>query len=272
MSDEEVQVDKAEEHVEDKNLDMDDIEQQAAQLGWKPNKDDLPEGKEYVDAKTFMARAPLFEKIEELKKSHNHEIKEMKAAVKDLANTVKKSERQGYEQALKDIQEKRMQAVVDGDSDAFTRADEAYSQLRDAVQDHPEQEEPSISEEATSFKERNKDWFNFNNADNALMAREALAFDAQLYNARPDIEDGEAASLIEEYIHKKFPDRFANQAKKKPNAVDSGTRVRSRSGDKITFDDLTEQQQSICKTLTRSIDGYTVDEYIKGLQDAGVKF
>ena len=246
-------------------------EQEAISKGWKPA-GELDEGKEFIPAEEFLRRESLFEKIA----SQKNELKDMKKAMKALADHVKNSELKAYEKAFHDLEAVKTEAVEAGDVAAYNEAADRQVSLERPVTNITESEQTveNLPPEVEEFKERNKNWFNRSTPENYEMYKFAEDVDQFISykNGGQPLDPKDHLAQVEYYVKKQFPHRFedakANPRKEQHAAVASArkpTKAVERDFDTST---LSPEQKKLYKYADQVFKGGK-KEYIEQLKELG---
>lgn len=225
-----------------------EIEVEAAKHGWKP------EGIE--SAAEFMRSRPLYEEI----KKRGKELKEVKATVDELKAHMDKQRQLGYQDALKQLQEQRLEAISRGDAYGVDVAERALEEHKLA------EPKPQI---VTEFLAKNSSWINEKSDEADDMRTLAHTLDATL--AARKLSPEEHIAKVEETLRKVYPHRFGIQEESAPisSSVESAVgREQPKRRTKFKFSDLTEEQRS-CARHFEKYNVMSIDEYIKGLVSSG---
>ena len=116
----------------------DPFEAKAAELGWRPKEEWEGAEEDFIDAKEFVRRKPLFEKIE----SQNKAIKQLSQAFDALKTHHTRVKEAEYQRALKSLKDAKRQALADGETDRAL----AYEDKIDEV----EQQKAEFDEDVAS--------------------------------------------------------------------------------------------------------------------------
>ena len=259
------------EHEESSEKELSEIEQEAMDQGWQPPNEFDADDKEFVSAAEFLRRGELFDKIKELKHASKSETRRLEKQIKELTSLVKESRKQGYEQALKDLEAQRQEAVETGDIDAFNKIDARYADVQRKIAEASQTvEEPSVSEvdpAALEFQDRNKDWFNNNTPENSQMVNQAISIDQHLANAKPYLTEQQRLQVVEKEMKTLYPHRFSNAKKKRPAPVVSANKADAvGSAAKVRFEDLDDRQKANCQAFLSLDPSLTVDDFIKAMK------
>ncbi len=255
--------------------DISEIEIEAISKGWKPEQDfDVPD-KEYVSAEVFLGREPIFKKMKAMEHRSNRDNRRLREQVQDLTDMMKDSRAQGYDQALRDLGDKRKEAVEIGDIDAFNSIDSEYEKVQQAIAKHeatPRVEtQQEIDPAALEFQDRNKDWFNNNTQENTDMVNQAVTVDQYLSEAKPYLTEIQRLDLVEKELKELYPHRFTNSKKKQPAAVESVQRAgvaesQKAASTRLKYTDLDDDEKTMCANFMDVDDSLTVEDYLKSYQ------
>jgi len=160
---EEVKDDSASSKTETTEPQYSEIEQEAIEMGWDP----AHKGENFVDAKEFVRVGQIMEAKRKATKravAAEEKIDGLQKAVNQLLEHNKKVEQIAYQKAIKEIQDRKDAAIMEGDVSGVRAAEieaEALKNSQPVVQ--PQQQQ--YTQEQLDFANRNKDWFNPNNQD-----------------------------------------------------------------------------------------------------------
>lgn len=229
----------------------------ARQSGWRP-KEEWDEGKgEWIDAAEFNRRGPLFDTIGKLKDEIRDYKKSADALIehnKQIQEHARKAEERGREKALKELEERRREAVQDGDLELFEEIDKEMAEYKKVETPSPNVD-PAISE----WIDKN-DWFEKDEAMTAYMIHK------QNENLGKGHTIEEALRRSEEAVKKEFAHRFENPNKQRG----SGVTVPSGQGkgDSYTINDLPANYRPVYQAIARKMD-MPINEYVKQLKELG---
>jgi len=232
-----------------------EVENQAIELGWKP---DGPKS-----AEEFIRAQPLYDEL----KKRGKEIKKLNSRLEELTNHVSGLKKAGYKEKLDLLSAEREDAVARSDLDTLNYLDDELYNLKSEMS-QVEEEHPEAPPEAMEFIHKYENVFK----DYSLEAEEVKNFvaerDVQLasHNLEPDIH----IKTLEKDMKAKFPKFFEVKGKEPTvSAVESDSRpVTTKRRAKFTFSDLTHHQKEICKGFERK-GIMSTDEYIKQLVEIG---
>jgi len=236
-----------------------EVEQKALEMGWRSKDNfDGPED-EFIDAKEFVRRQPLFDKI-----SHqSREIKEVRKALEALKThytTVRETE---YERAISALKKEREVAIAEGDGPRFTALDEEIKGVEkqaDAIKEIKEKplvDTPTEHPEFTSWKNQNR-WYE----TTGYMRKFADDLGTEL--AQKGLPPAEVLKQVSQAVKKEFPQKFVNPNKADAPFTNSGASG-SRGGSTSVESSLTEQERNIMNTLVRS-GTITKEKYLADLK------
>jgi len=257
MSEENNQEEGQEQQQENQEQEFSPIEQKAIEMGWRKDFEGDPD--DFIDAKEFVRRKPLFDKIE----AQNRKIKDMDKTVEALKTHYSKVKETEYKRALEALKAQKKQALVDGDADQLLEVDEAIAEVR-AAQLEDERKQPSQQEihpDFTVWVDRNK-WY----LQDSEMREMADAFGHAYKNSHPDVEPNEILKAVEQRVKKTFPEKFSNPKRGQPSAVEGSSNTSTRKPSKDTFELTDEQKQVMNKFVRQGV--MTKEQYIADLKAA----
>ncbi len=242
-------------------------EQYARQKGWVP-KDEWDDSKgEWIDADEFNRRGPLFETIGKLKDEIRDYKKSSEALIehnKKLAESARKAEERGRLKAIKELEDKKLEAVRDGDVEAFQAYEEEIKGYEKEIE--PSQEgkgtvnevpevDPAVEEWA-----KNNTWFQKDDAMTTYM------LDVQRRHLNEGLSVGEALKRSTEKVKSEFAHKFENPNKQKssgmPGKVDNG----QKKG--YSMSDIPPEMRSAARAVI-SKTNMPISEYVEQLKMTG---
>lgn len=239
-----------------------EIELQAMDMGWRPKDEFSGDDATFVDAKEFVGRKPLFDKIE----SVSREAKATRKALEALQTHYTKVKETEFKNALKELKATRNQALVDGDVDKFNAIENEVESLNTEKEQFIEQQkkiqvdEPQIHPEFASWVARNP-WYESQPHMHAF----AEQVGARLQGAvrAGTMTPQQVLKEIEKSVREEFPNRFRNANKDKPGTVESSTRSASKGSS--AEPELSDIERNIMNTLVRG--GHmTKEKYLADLK------
>lgn len=243
MSDENVNV-KGVEQVVEKPAPA-PYEAKALEMGWRPKEEwDGPE-EDFIDAKEYVRRKPLFEKIEH----QNKEIKKVVQAFEALKTHHTKVKESEYQRALKTLKDARRQAMVEGETERAIayeeKIEEVEQQKVEFDRDVRSVNIPQTAEVDPRFiqwQEQNS-WYGRDH--NLTRFADAIGIDY----AKQGMSPSEVLVAVAREVKKEFPNKFTNPNQNRPGAVESP----SRKNSPVAKDDvLSPDEERIMKTFVRS--------------------
>lgn len=243
------------------------IEQKAMELGWRPKEEFSGDEEAFVDAKEFVNRQPLFDKIT----SQSKHIKRVEQTLEALKQHQDKITKSAYEKAMRDLKAQQERAVEDGDLTQYHALNEKQKEIE---QEHQELQatlktpvEPQVHPELQEWIARNS-WFETQPHMRVFADQYSDQFAAKV---RAGImTSGEALKEIEKAVRNEFPNKFRNPNKDKPSSVEGSS---GKASSKTESFELSDQERKIMNTLTamKNKDGtpfMTKEKYISELKQA----
>jgi uncharacterized phage infection (PIP) family protein YhgE len=240
------------ESSDEEEIQLSEVEQEAVSKGWQPNGP--------KSAEEFLRAGPLYDEI----KARGKEIKELKSTLDELKKHMDKQQQLGYEQAINELKQKRVDAIEMGDVNEVDDIDRQISEYNQQV--NTSTANPA-SPEAEAFLEKHKDWINDTSQEAMDMKNYAHIRDQELmkYNLSP----ARHLERLENDLKQMFPNRFKDERSAKPVSVESDAAPTvSASRRKHTFSDLNAEQKKAARHFEQS-GIMSINEYIKDLEKLG---
>lgn len=228
-------------------------EEKARAAGWKPLAEFDGDPEKWIDAKEFVSRAPLYEKNHKL----TRQVAELQKTMHDMKQHMSKVSQAAYDKAVRDLTAQRDEAIELGDKAQVKEIDKALKEA-EAIKTPADDVHPAIK----AWEADNATWFY---ADKEI-SNFGMAYAQNYLLQNPDDFDG-AMTNMEKAIKKAFPEKFENQRRKDPPAVETG----GKGEHKKTFgrSDLNDEQRKVMDRFVRN-GVMTEADYIKDLVDSGV--
>lgn len=248
-----------------------DIEKRAMEMGWRPIDEFNGEEDDFIDAKEFVRRKPLFDKIEHTTK----ELKAVRKALDAMKTHYTKVREVEFDRAMKQLKEAQKQALVDSDPEKFYEIEEQRESLQKEKDKFAQQsqemevrpETDTVNPELQAWVNRNP-WYTSKAHMRAYAEEIGGSYVTEVRAGRKTPQ--EVLKLIEKAVREEFPQHFQNPNKKGAGMVEEGNSRRTPSSGKDTElsrieKDLSDDERRIMIRLTR--DGHiTKEQYLKDLK------
>lgn len=237
-----------------KTPEVNPIEEQARAKGWKPQEEWTGSPDVWVDAKEFLAREPLFKRIEGM----SQEVKSLRAAmgqaqqvIEDLKQHNARVEVAAYERALRDLKAEKRQALSEGEVERVMEIEDKIDELKEAkVQAQtPKQpmqiNQPTIHPELKAWMDRNT-WY----TTDPELQDEATALGIAYKKRKGDtVTNQDVLDYVENKIKTMHPEKFRNPARQAPASVETeGRPARAKAQDDVQ---LSSEEEAVMKRLIR---------------------
>lgn len=238
------------------------IEQRALDLGWRPKEEwDGPE-EDFIDAKEFVRRQPLFEKIEQTTKA----LKELKKGHEALVQHHIRVKETEYQRALETLKNQRKQALRDGEGDLVVAIeermellDEQKKEAVDTLKQEAAQSQDALPEEAQKWVSRNS-WYETDRAMKAVA--DSIASEYRRKVMAGEMTPADVLTLMEREVRKEFPHKFRTPVTSKAGAVEAPARG-SRNASASLTDGMSEQDLTIMNKILRVTPSMKKEDYVK---------
>ncbi len=244
------------------------IEKEAKEMGWVPldefqgNKDNWAEAKEFVRVgKILKSRDEKNKKLEE-------ELKELKSITETMLGSIKKTEQQAYDRALKDLEARLHRAKEIGDVDEALAINQQQIELQKQVQQLPELKQPNVSQ-TDDFKQfaAEESWVTGKDRMSKAMQTVATDISNEFVRLNPNASLKEELAHVKAEMRKEFPHYYASkeepQAPTKQAVLSSSSTKPSSSSTKPSLDRLSKEERKVAEFLKNK--GYDVTQYIEAL-------
>ncbi|SRR5258708_9881859 len=246
---------------------IDPYKEKAISMGWKEDWDGAEE--DFIDAKEFIRRQPLFDKIAENKRQNQalaNDLKLVKDSLNQLAVHHQNVKEVEYQKALKEIRMEKRAALKEGDT---TKALELEDKMDEIAEEHKkevveikqqskEQQQQGVSQQFLIWVKDN-DWY-LKDEDMHDFADGAAAAYIQRQKIKGiQITEPEVFEYVLEKVKKGYPEKFENPNRQRGSSVASG----DRGGKPVkgTYK-LSEEEEMIARNFEK-LGIMTKDEYAK---------
>jgi hypothetical protein len=232
--------------------------ERAMEMGWRPEEewDGAPE--DFIDAKEFVRRQPLFEKIDH----QSRELKELRRAFDAFKQHHSKVKEAEYTRALAALKAERRRALSDGETDKALYIEDKI----DEIQEQKEQfdasattstpaAEPETRPEFVQWRQSNS-WYGRDIAMTAVADRLGVEYTQEGYTS------SEVLAKVAREIKKEFPHKFRNERRERAPAVEGGSRMSISKDEEFQ---LSDDERRIMNRMV-SAGAMTKEEYIKELK------
>ena len=238
------------------------VEQRAIDMGWRPKEEWNGDEADFISAETFVARKPLFDKID----YQNKELKEVRRTLAALQEHHIKVKEQAFRDAYAVLKEEKKAALAEGDADKLIEVDEKIAELRSqeieqkAVNNTPPSQQ--LNPAFVSWVEKNA-WY----VDEKKTELRAYADAVGIKFAKEHPERTDPNDLlreVEKQVKVRFKEYFTNERKDRPSSVEGSS---ARTSQKKEDDDfvLSEDDERVMKKFVRS-GVMTKEQYIAELK------
>lgn len=245
---------------EDKETQVSQAEATAREKGWVPKEEWEGDPEEWVPAKEFLARKPLFDSLHK----QNKTIKQLKRTIDSMKDHFSHVREDAYKQAKADLERAKREAAADGNIEEYDKINDELQKL-----EPPKVEVIDTEELYENWKEENS-WFE----SNPKLRRYADGLASEIKRLNPEIKIETLMDQVANQVKEDFPEVFNKQ--KPSTKVDPGTRrvVTDPANDNpkvMKYSDLDHDQKLVYHQLVKSKNNpggvFTHEEYMKQLTD-----
>jgi len=237
-----------------------DITQRALAKGWKPLEDYSGPDGEWVDAKEFVGRQPLYDKIHGLQQDIRKQGQQFQKEMAEISTHFSKMQKVEFDKAVKQLKAQKALAAEDRDivaveaiNDEIKEKEQEYETLKKEVSKPSNQ--VAIQQEFNDWVEENP-WF----SSDKDLKREAVSIGTGYAINNPNLTQTDVLTYTTDRIKKIYPEKFGNKKKEstvsRDNQVESGGITASsglvgKKNKGLTKADLDDQELSVMKTLIK---------------------
>lgn len=239
------------------------VEDKAREMGWKPQDEFEGDDEKWVSAEIFVARKPLFDKVEQEKRSRKSlekQLEQTNKALKELGEHNKRIAEVAYERAKKELKAAKRDALRDGEALLAEEIQERIDELKPEVVPVVETPNP-VAAQIAAWVEENP-WYK-TNVEMRNVA-DGIANTAVAQGKSPD----EIFEIVNQKIKKMYPEEFGPVQKRNPNKDDAPP-VEGKgnsAGKKASRFRPTDEQRRFAKTFAAQ-GIMTEEEYYKQLAE-----
>lgn len=234
------------------------VVQKAAEKGWRPLEEWEGDAADWVDAKEFIGRQKLYDRISELKGSLTKQQKEFQNDMKIIAANLVKVRETEYKKAKADLEAKREWAIENEDARAAVKVSKEIEELEKdraaeaAAQAQATQTTGEATPEFVAWQEQNN-WFQ----QDSEMRSDAISIGVGYAAGHPNKTQSEVLAYVTQKIKRMYPDKFEVKEKKRVTSEVEGNSPTAKKTEmntrkqKLTLDDLPPEHQQIARTLIK---------------------
>lgn len=230
------------------------VTERAKEKGWKPLEEYDGDPADWVDAKEFVGRQKLYDRINDLKSTLTKQTRAFQSDMQVILANMSKVREQEHKKALKELEDQRRQAVAAEDVQAVVEVSKQIETLKEekaeekAAVKEGAQKTGEATPEFLEWQAKNK-WF----LNESEMRQDAISIGVGYAAGNPNKTQVDVLDYVTKKIKKMYPEQF-KEARQVDSKVDSGgtTKPAPLSNKKMKFSDLSEEHQAIGKTLIKS--------------------
>ena len=234
-----------------------DVEVQAKDMGWKPKEEYEGEEGKWVEAKEFVERKPIYERIHKLEQNN----KRLQQTVSEVSGHIQKAEKAAYGKAIKDLEAEKRYAVRSSDNEKVKDINNEIKDLRQKEKSA----KPSVDPTVVQFVKDNDSWWGNDEMQDYAVSRHNRIL------AKGDVSMEESLNKALEDVKSRFPEHesFSNGSRSRPSSVESGRRSSSGTKRRYSPADLNAHQKEIGERWVRTGALKNLQQYVDELVKVG---
>ena len=231
----------------------------AREMGWRPKEEWQGEPDKWRDAKEFVERGELYNKID----SVSRELKETRKALKMLQEHHTKVKEVEYNRAVEELKAAQKRHLEEGNADEYLKTTELLTDLkaeqkaRQVVEEVTPKQTPGIDPRFIAWTQENQ-WYE----KNSEMRNYADIIGQGYAHTHPNIDPVEVLKYVTREVKARFKDNFENPNRSKSTVEGGGPnqgKPASKGKDVIELDD---DERRVMNTFVRQ-GIMTKDEYME---------
>jgi hypothetical protein len=234
-----------------------EIEQRAADQGWRPKDEWDGEPDDWRTAREFLDRGEFFKKIDD----QNRTIKELRKTQADFARHYERMKKTEFERAIETLKSQKKQALQENDVDSVMDIEDKIDKTKEAMKNIEVPEVPNnvaaeLNPIFVAWKERNS-WYDTNKAMKAY----ADTIGTSITGMSPT----DLLAEVERQVKEEFAHKFKNPNRQKPGSVEDGG-AKGTSKRESSFQLTEDERRAMQRFVRQGI--LTEEQYIKDLKEA----
>ena len=245
-------------------------QEKAKKKGWKPLEEFEGDPADWVDAKEFLGREPLFEANRDLKRQLKQQQTRFEQDMKVISSQFSQMNEQAHKRALMELQEQRDLAIIEKDIGAVreldTKIDETKQAHVKAVQSTQTQTQTAgETEYMRDWRSENK-WFD----DDPTLQDEAVSIGVGYMMKNQGTSQEKMLEYVTDRIKKIYPEKFQTKSRKGKEPVENSEDVGkegagnvveksspplgnrgTKAGGKLSVNDLNDMEKSVMRTFIK---------------------
>jgi hypothetical protein len=246
---------QAEQNTQNENQQTNNVQNFARSKGHIDKEAWVAQGRDpelYIDEETWVKNHTFLNQINQLKKAVNYLVEQNKL-----------SEDLGRQKYIEELKKRQVEAISNGDPDTITKITEQI-----VIEENKnkgikaDKVAPGTDPRVADFIERNKKWYNNDNANNAAARQYAISREDELAKTQPYLSIDERFKIVEDEVKKRF---LANPATVESAAPVLGASHSSAPAKNNKFDasTLPQHHQDMIKTLRKTTKNFDEQRFIK---------
>jgi len=248
------------------------VEERARLQGWVSQEEFRGDKERHITAQEFVERAdhmmPILKcvnrKLETKLTERDKQLDETQKTLERVVSMQEKAIQDAYKQKKTEIEDKKIEAVENADTELYTKLDKQEKDLEAP----PAKEEPpaqkTIPEGASKWVEENKAWFGVDKELTSLARFVGKELEDEGHPLNVPGKEYEFGLEVSKRLETMRPDKFSNQNQNNSefdagNVGGSGEQQTGKKG----WGDLPQAAQQQCKVYEQNIPGFTRETYVK---------
>lgn len=196
-----------------------DFTEKAMGMGWRPESEWDGDPEDWVDAKEFIGRQKLYDRISDA----NKKVKTFEKTLNEFKQHYDNVSKTEYERALQTLKLQRIKALEEGDSTTLLKVEDQIDEVKDKIKEAKQTTatttiDPDFQRDFEAWTGRNS-WYQSDPALRKEADTLGYAYVAMHGNSTPP---DEVLKYIEKEIKYRHASKFSNPNRGLPNMVENG--------------------------------------------------
>lgn len=236
-----------------------EVEAEARKFGWRPQEEFKGDPADWRDADEFLKRGREIngylrkdlDKINKRNEDLMRELSEMKGTVQEFKKFHEETEKRAYERALQQLREEKKNAIREGDGDRVIEIEEQMDALKEDQSKRQaapqQQQQPRVPDPVfENWVNEGNQWY----TTDREMQEFADATAITMHQRGSKLTGVEFMEAVKEKVKRAFPEKFQNENRTRPNAVEGNSSARPTRGGK-SYSDLPPEAKAACDKFVK---------------------
>jgi len=220
----------------------------ASKMGWRPQAEWEGDPEDWVEAREFVGRQKLYDRISDA----NKRVKQVEKTLQEFKQHHEKVAQNEYERALSTLKLDRIKALEEGDSETLLKVEDRIDEVKDKIREA--KQAPTQPQVDPAFERTMQEWTGKNQwyQNDPMLRKEAdiLGYAYVQLNGPGDSPE-QVLKYIEQKIRALHPEAFSNENRSKPNMVEANDGAGRKPANRQSDIQLSEDEERAMKRFVK---------------------